>query len=142
MVVDRGFRDSIKTMEDLGLNVVLPPFLNGRRQFTSSEANQSRYVTKIRWVVEAVNARVKQFKFFANAIQNSSLPCLEEYLLIVCAIINRYQIPPKTNTAEDERVAERMASLKLEKKEFEKVRHDQLLSMDGAIVNICDFLSF
>ena len=55
---------------------------------------------------------------------------------------DRYQIPPKNNTAEDERVAERMASLKLEKKEFEKVRHDQLLSMDGAIVNICDFLSF
>lgn len=121
MVVDRGFRDSIKTMEDLGLNVVLPPFLNGRRQFTSSEANESRCVTKIRWVVEAVNARIKQFKFFANTIQNSSLPYLEEYLLIICSIINRYQAPAKTDMDYDEQVAERMISLKREKKEFEKV---------------------
>ena len=121
MVVDRGFRDSIKTMEDLGLNVVLPPFLNGRRQFTSSEANESRCVTKIRWVVEAVNARIKQFKFFANTIQNSSLPYLEEYLLIICSIINRYQAPAKADMDYDEQVAERMISLKREKKEFEKV---------------------
>ena len=119
--MDRGFRDSIEAMEDLGLNVVLPPFLKGRRQFTSSEANQSRYVTKIRWVVEAINARIKQFKFFANTIQNSSLPHLEEYLLIVCAMINRYQTPAKTNVPEDEQLAERMVSLKTEKKKFETV---------------------
>ncbi len=35
--MDRGFRDSVDTMESLGLNVVLSPFLNGRRQFTTSE---------------------------------------------------------------------------------------------------------
>ncbi|CAF5196082.1 unnamed protein product, partial [Rotaria magnacalcarata] len=46
VVVDRGFRDSVHTMESLGLNVVLPPFLNGRRQFTTTEVNQSKYVTK------------------------------------------------------------------------------------------------
>lgn len=69
-------------MEDLGLNVVLPPFLNGRRQFTSSKANQSRYRTKIRWMVETVSARIRQFKLFANTIQNSSLPYLREYLFM------------------------------------------------------------
>ncbi|CAF4907643.1 unnamed protein product, partial [Rotaria socialis] len=37
VVVDRGFRDSVHTMESLGLNVALPPFLNGRRQFTTTE---------------------------------------------------------------------------------------------------------
>ncbi|CAF4651489.1 unnamed protein product, partial [Rotaria sp. Silwood2] len=82
VVVDRGFRDSVDIMEGLGLKVALPPFLNGRRQFTTTEANQSRYVTKIRWVVEAANARIKQFKFFSNTVQNSSLPHLEEYLSI------------------------------------------------------------
>jgi hypothetical protein len=108
-------------MEDLGLNVILPPFLNGRRQFTSSEANESRHVTKIRWVVEAVNARMKQFKFFANTIQNSSLPALEQYLMITCAMINRYQPPMKTNAGIDVEIGEKMAALKLEQKKFNAV---------------------
>ena len=108
-------------MEDLGLNVFLPSFLNGRRQFTSSEANQSRHETKLRWVVEAVNARIKQFKYFSNTIQNSSLPFLEQHLLITCAMINRYQSPIKTNHQNDLDIAQKMAALKLQKKNFDSV---------------------
>ena len=119
--MDRGFRDSIDTMESFGLNVSLPPFLNGRRQFTTSEANQSRYVTKLRWVVEAVNSRIKQFKYLANTIPNSSLSHLEQDLSIVCAIINRYRPPMKTSTLEDAAIAEKMISLRKQKNNFEKV---------------------
>ncbi len=119
--MDRGFRDSVDTMESLGLNVVLPPFLNGRRQFTTSEANQSRYVTKVRWVVEAVNSRIKQFKYLSNTIPNSSIPHLEQYISIVCAIINRYQPPMKTSTAADVVIGEKMTSLRQRKSNFEKV---------------------
>ena len=119
--MDRGFRDSIDTMESLGLNVSLPPFLNGRRQFTTSEANQSRYVTKLRWGVEAVNSRIKQFKYLANTIPNSSLLHLEQDLSIVCAIINRYRPPMKTSTLEDAAIAEKMISLRKQKNNFEKV---------------------
>jgi hypothetical protein len=108
-------------MESLGLNVVLPPFLNGRRQFTTSEANQSRYVTKVRWVVEAVNSRIKQFKYLSNTIPNSSIPHLEQYISIVCAIINRYQPPMKTSTAADVVIGEKMTSLRQRKSNFEKV---------------------
>ncbi|CAF4871782.1 unnamed protein product [Rotaria socialis] len=111
VVVDRGFHDSINTMEGFGLNVTLPPFLNDRRQFTTDEANESRCVTKIRWVVEAVNARLKQFKFFSNTVQNLSIPHLEEYLSIVCSIINRYRTPIKTSALEDIEIAEKMLSL-------------------------------
>ena len=119
--MDRGFRDSIDTMESLGLNGSLPPFLNGGRQFTTSEANQSRYVTKLRWVVEAVNSRIKQFKYLANTIPNSSLSHLEQDLSIVCAIINRYRPPMKTSTLEDAAIAEKMISLRKQKTNFEKV---------------------
>ncbi len=45
VIVDRGFWDAIDTMEGLGLNVALPPFLNGRQQFTTSEAWQILYKT-------------------------------------------------------------------------------------------------
>ena len=108
-------------MEELGLNVALPPFLNGRRQFTSDEANQSRYVTKVRWVVEAVNARMKQFKFLSNTVQNSSLPYLEEYLSIACALINRYQAPVKTSSLEDVEIGQKMIDLRKQKRNFNTV---------------------
>ncbi|CAF2081811.1 unnamed protein product, partial [Rotaria magnacalcarata] len=120
VVVDRGFRDSVHTMESLGLNVVLPPFLNGRRQFTTTEVNQSKYVTKVRWVVEAVNSRIKQFKYLANTIPNSALPHLEHDVSIVCAIINRYRPPIKTSNAEDVAIAEKMILLRSRKNNFEK----------------------
>ncbi|CAF3845452.1 unnamed protein product [Rotaria sp. Silwood1] len=48
LVVDRGFRDSISVMQALGLDVAMPPFLDGKRQFSSEEANQSRCITKVR----------------------------------------------------------------------------------------------
>ncbi len=65
-MVDRGFRDCVSVMQALGLDVVMPPFFDGRRQFPAGEENQSRCITKVRWVVEAANRRIKQFKYFAN----------------------------------------------------------------------------
>ncbi|CAF4607848.1 unnamed protein product [Rotaria socialis] len=121
IVVDRGFRDCVNAMEDLGLNVVFPPFLNGRKQFTTTAANQSRFVTKVRWVVEAANGRIKQFKFLANTVANSSLPHLEQYLSIVCSIINRYRPPIKTSSIQDTVIADQMISLRNQKKNFEAV---------------------
>ncbi|CAF3988888.1 unnamed protein product, partial [Rotaria magnacalcarata] len=40
-------------MDGLGLEVAMPPFLDGRRQFPTNESNQSRCITKVRWIVEA-----------------------------------------------------------------------------------------
>ncbi|CAF3339586.1 unnamed protein product [Rotaria socialis] len=106
-------------MEDLGLNVVFPPLLNGRQQFTSSATNQSQFVIKVRWVVEAANACIKQFKFLANTIPNSSLPHLEQYLSVVCSIINRYRPPIKNSSIDDAVIADQMISLRNQKKNFE-----------------------
>ena len=121
IVVDRGFRDCVNAMEDLGLNVVFSPFLNGQRQFTASAANQSRFVSKVRWVVEAANAQIKQFKFLATIVPNSSSPHLAQYLSIVCSIINRYRSSMKHSSAEDTVIADQMISLRNQKKNFEMV---------------------
>ena len=108
-------------MTDLGLDVTMPPFLNGRRQFTIEESNESRCLTKVRWVVEAVNARIKQFKFFANTVQNSSVPSLEAYLKIVYSIINRYQSPISTSSPKQEEIGRKMLELLNQKRGFESV---------------------
>ena len=119
--MDRGFQDCVNAMEDLGLNVVSPPFLSGQRQFTASAENQSRFVSKVRWVVEAANTQIEQFTFLANIVPNSSLPHLAQYLSIVCSIINRYRSPMKHSSVEDTVIADQMISLRNQKKDFEAV---------------------
>ena len=47
-VVDRGFRDSESLLQDLGMNVQMPAFLQkGQKQLNTEEANCSRLVTKV-----------------------------------------------------------------------------------------------
>ncbi len=123
MVVDRGFRDSISVMQALGLDVAMPPFLDGRRQFPAEEANQSRCITKVRWVVEAANRRIKQFKYFANTIQNSSLGYLESDISIACALINRYQPPMATSKPEDAEVCKTIMKLLHQKNQIQLVNN-------------------
>lgn len=47
-VVDRGFRDAINLLDDLGINAKIPAFLyKGKRQLSTEQANASRIVTKV-----------------------------------------------------------------------------------------------
>ena len=45
----------------------------------------------MRWIIEAVNGRLKnKFKFFRGQIQNSYIPKLDKFLRVACAILNKY----------------------------------------------------
>jgi len=110
-VVDRGFRDSEKVLDDLGVCTEMPKFLpKGKKQFETEDANKTRFVTKIRWVVESANSRLKQWKFFDKTITNTHLPQLPSYLRIMCSIFNKF-LPPLSNpnnTENDMIVAQQM----------------------------------
>ena len=120
-MVDKGFRDSISVMQTLGLDVAVPPFLDGKRQFLAEEANQSRCITKVRWIVEAANRRIKEFKYFANTIQNSSLCYLENDLSVVCALINRYQRSIAISKADDTEIGQKLMKLLSQKNKIQLV---------------------
>ncbi|CAF4189825.1 unnamed protein product [Rotaria sordida] len=93
LVVDRGFRDCLNMMNRLGIEVAMPSFLNGKKQFDVGDANRSRLVTKVRWIVESVNGRLKQFKFFNQTIQNKALikskPEDRELAASMLALVNK-----------------------------------------------------
>ena len=90
LIVDRGFRDVKEFLERLGLSVFYPHFMErGQSQLDDEAANKSRLVTKVRWVVEVVNARLKRWAFFANVIPLACADDLEDYLLIVAALCNK-----------------------------------------------------
>ena len=98
-------------MQTLGLDVTMSPFLDGRRQFVVEEANQSRCIAKVKWILEAVNYCPKQFKYFANTVRNSSLTYLESDLSIVHTLINLYQPPMKISKPEDNEIGQKMMKL-------------------------------
>ena len=93
-VVDRGFRDSLELLRNLGFQIAMPHFLpKGVKQHFVQEGNESRLVTKIRWVVESANGRIKQWRALRHVIPNSQVPFIEDYVRIVCAICNAYRPP-------------------------------------------------
>jgi hypothetical protein len=60
-------------------------------QMTVEEANLSRLVTKIRWIVEAYHARLKKFKFFDNRQPTSNISRFGPSLKIVSAAFNAFR---------------------------------------------------
>lgn len=75
-VVDRGFRDAIDFLGEAGFRVKLPCYLpKGAKQHSTEEANMSRLITKVRWVVESVNGRIKQWIMLNKVIPNTLIHC-------------------------------------------------------------------
>ncbi|XP_018401795.1 PREDICTED: uncharacterized protein LOC108778963 [Cyphomyrmex costatus] len=110
-VVDRGFRDCLYLLEDLNLVSKMPHFLERGKQHSTLEANESRLVTKVRWVVEAVNGLIKTWKALDHVFPNSQIPYIGEYVRIVCALCNAFRPPRAQNKPEDEIIGNRMMQL-------------------------------
>ncbi len=121
-VVDRGFRDCIGYLNDLGLQAEMPSFLENASQHTTLEANQSRLVTKNRWVVESVNSIVKTWKYLDNVVINMNIPSIGDDFRFVCALINRYRPPRiKNNDDDDANLAQKMLALVNKKNNLKKI---------------------
>ncbi|CAC5393858.1 unnamed protein product [Mytilus coruscus] len=105
VIVDRGFRDSIDLLEKLGIQTEMPSFLKKcQSQFTTEESNTSRLITKIRWVVESANGRIKIWVFFNHVMPNSQKPYIGEYLRIVCSICNKYFKPLSSGDPQEDQL--------------------------------------
>jgi hypothetical protein len=111
LVVDRGFRDCLEMLQDLGLITKMPHFLREGSQHTTSEANESRLVTKIRWVIEAVNGLLKKWKALDHVFPNSQVPYVGDYVRIVSALCNAFRPPRISDDPNDTTIAERMLRL-------------------------------
>ena len=91
LIVDRGFRDAVPAMESLGFKVLMPAMKGKRKQVPTEEANASRRVTKVRWVVEAVHGIVGQrYGLLHHAVDNKLLPKVEQLCDIVGFLQNKF----------------------------------------------------
>lgn len=96
MLVDRGFRDCTDFLQNKGLDVKIPEFIqkgqNG--QLTTLQANKSRQVTKMRFVIETSNGRMKsKWHLFGKIIPSILTPHLMADYKIGAALLNAFAKP-------------------------------------------------
>lgn len=125
MLLDRGFRDVVKTIENKGIVVKTPSNVQSserKGQLTTIDANRSRLVTALRFVVETRNGHLKtiwkKFDTIWNAYDQMHLA---EDLEICSALINKYFPVFGSNRGITAEVTERMLSKLDEVNEVGKV---------------------
>ena len=92
LILDRGFRDCIEALEDEYQLITKMPACKAKnqKQLSTLEANQSRLVTKCRWVIEVTNSFLKNSFKALDGVKNKSLPYTLDDYKIAAALINRY----------------------------------------------------
>lgn len=92
MVVDRGFRDVAQELRDLGYIVKIPSFLKpNQKQLPIDESNETRLVTKTRFIVEVRNSHMKRiWKYFDGENRTNMCPFLISDFKIAAALLNAF----------------------------------------------------
>lgn len=123
-VVDR---DSGEILNDLGITMEMPTFLpKGATELQTKDANCSRLVTKIRWVVESANSRLKTWRLLDKTLPNTHIPSIGDYAQIICAICNKFRPPLCSGTFEkDIEIAAKMKVLARSSNELQTLIIDQ-----------------
>lgn len=90
-ILDRGFRDVKSHLEAKRFRVLIPALKGKRKQLTTTESNESRFVTKIRWVVEAVHGMIKSKNHLLDhKFDNKMISKVEAYYQIVSFLLNLF----------------------------------------------------
>ena len=107
-LANRGFQDVKEYLKErLHVKVKMPKFLqSGRCQLRDIAANKSRLVTKCRYVVEAINGKLKSiFRYINNNWQNRSIAHLRLDLRIAAALLNKFYPTLRSDIDEGEQMA-------------------------------------
>lgn len=116
VIADKGFVNVVSLLNDLGLDCYHPGISQGGKQDTVETANQTRLVTKVRWVVEAYHGRLKKFKFFDVRKRPSYLDRYAALVKILTASLNFHR-PLLIDTEQERRKHAAMAQAMAKKAE-------------------------
>ncbi|CAC5423661.1 unnamed protein product [Mytilus coruscus] len=148
LFLDRGFRDAIPLFRRSRIQAEMPRFLKkGDKQFSTEDANMSRLVTKIRWIVESSNARIKTWKYLSHTLPTNQIPFIGDFVRIVCALSNKYAPPLSqcTDVESDQLEAAKMIHLsKMSNTLKEHVETENLLKkkLIWKVASECDLENF
>lgn len=123
VLVDRGFRDCVKFLQNKKLNVKMPEFIvkGNNGQLTTNQANRSRLVTKMRFAIEAANGRMKsKWKLFNKIIPSILTKNLMSDYKIGAALINAFGKPIICDKDDFLSIGDRMLSLVNTQNDFKR----------------------
>ena len=90
-VLGRSFRDVVKDLEEKKFKVLIPLLKGKRKLLPTGESNQSRFVTKMRWVVETFRGMLKQkYCLLDHKIDKKSVPNIRIYFRVASFLNNAY----------------------------------------------------
>lgn len=114
LLLDRGFRDVVALLESKGITVKMPSLVQHserKGQLCTKEANRSRLVTALRFVVETRNGHLKTiFKIFNKNWCAYGQVDLSADIEICSALINKYFQTFESNRGFARQVADKMLS--------------------------------
>ena len=88
IMADRGF--TIKDMlKELGINLNIPPFLDGKKQLSPTDVEAGRKIASLRIHVERAIGRIKCFGILKGTIP-ISLARLANHIVCVCAFLSNF----------------------------------------------------
>lgn len=121
-LVDRGFRDCVEYLRAKEIDVFMPCCVDKKtpnQPLSTEQANQSRRVTKGRFVVEARNGHLKTiWAIFSKTWSTGSLPYLMNDIHIGSALINRFTSKIVADKEDEEAIANGIMSKQNEPNTF------------------------
>ena len=117
--------------EKMGYDVKMPGLLGkASRQFATEEANETRLVTKCRWVVESFHARLKKWRMFSERIDQSFILNIATLTRTLAACLNKYRTALNdSNSSEHEAIAQQMLQVQQRRSEIQRLISNNQLSM-------------
>ena len=115
VMADRGF--TIKDQIDsIGVELNIPPFLEGRKQLPADEVLRGRFIASLRIHVERAIGRIKQFAILQGTFPLSMVRMLNQ-IVCVCAWLTNFHtvlLPPPLSSSETEEEESYFRGLDLE----------------------------
>ena len=103
VMADRGF--TIKDiLNDIGVKLNIPPFMDGRKQLPAEEISEGRKIASVRIHVERAIGRMKSFSILKHTIP-ITLAGLSNQIVCVCAYLSNFKpvlVPPHESTMDQD----------------------------------------
>ena len=87
IMADRGFTIT-DLLKPLGVELNIPSFLDGRKQFSEEEVKESQIISSVRIHVERAIQRIKKFKQIRNEIPLTLHGSVNQIWTVACLLCN------------------------------------------------------
>ena len=86
-MADKGFRIQ-HLLDPLGVELIIPPFLGDREQFTKEEVIYTQQIAHMRIHVERFMAVIKDFHFLDASIPVKLFGSINQIFTVICLLCN------------------------------------------------------